>query len=99
MAQQVVETHVRKRGPFGWVFMSLFWAFNALMAVWVCWAFSATHAQYVSSSSPAFQAATAAGGVIVGAVLLFLWAAGAVILGLLALLTRGQKTVIIRQAA
>jgi hypothetical protein len=96
---QVVETHIRKRGFFGWVFISLFRALNALMALWAWLALSATHDQYVRSSSPAFHAGTAIGGVMVSAVLLFLWVAGAVILGLLALLTLGQKTVIVRSVA
>jgi hypothetical protein len=35
MAQQIVEAHIRKRGAFGWIFISLFWVFNAFLAVCV----------------------------------------------------------------
>lgn len=96
---QVVETHIRRRGVFGWIFLALFWAFNALMALWAWMALSAIHGQYVAAASSAYRAGTEAGGAIVGSVILFVWAAGAVILGLLALLTRGHKTVVIRSAA
>ena len=99
---QVVETHIRKRGFFGWFFLLLFWTFNALMALWAWVAFSVICDQYVGASGQfgdARQAGTVIGGTIGGAVILFLWVAGAVILGLLALLTRGRKTVVIRGAA
>jgi hypothetical protein len=99
---QVVETQIGKRGFFGWLFLLLFWAFSALMALWAWTSFSLIHEKYVTASgqySEAQQAATAIGGAIGGAVILFVWVAGgAVILGLLALLTRGRKTVIIRTA-
>jgi hypothetical protein len=98
---EVVETQIRKRGFFGWLFLLLFWAFNALMALWAWTSFSLIHERYVTASgqySEAQQVGTAIGGAIGGAVILFVWVAGAVILGLLALLTRGRKTVIIRTA-
>ncbi|HZZ22013.1 MAG TPA: hypothetical protein VFE60_05310 [Roseiarcus sp.] len=99
----MVETHIRKRGLFGWFFLVVFWAFNALMALWAWVAFSVIHGQYVGASgefTEARQAGTAIGGAIGGAAILFLWVAGrAVILGLLALLTKGRKTVVMRSAA
>jgi hypothetical protein len=64
-------------------------------------AFSMIHDRYVAASrqyAEAQQAGTAIGGAIGGAAILFMWVAGAVILGLLALLTRGRKTVVIRNA-
>jgi hypothetical protein len=80
MAQQIVETHIRKRGLFGWIIVSLFWIFNAYMAV--CFLFD------VAAPRTAF------GHTVVGAALLFVWVAGAVILGLFALLTRGPTVVV-----
>jgi hypothetical protein len=96
---QVVETHIRKRGFFGWVFLILFWAFNALMALWMWLAAGMIGNQYVSATGPNrefHQAGTAIGGAIGGAMILFIWLAGAVILGLFVLVTRGRKTVVIR---
>jgi hypothetical protein len=40
------------------------------------------------------QAGQAIGGTIGSGVILFFWVAGAVILGLIAMLTRGRKTII-----
>ena len=78
---------MRKRGFFGWIFLLVFLGFNALMVAWLVSYWN------LGGSSP-----TQAGGVIgttIGTgMLVFFWMAGAVILGLLALVTRGRKTYI-----
>jgi hypothetical protein len=94
-AMRVVQKEIRKRGFFGWVFLILFLAFNAFMAV-----FLFNYWQAVSQiSTPTSAAHTGAviGGTIGTGVIAFFWVAGAVVLGLLAMLTRGRKTIIIEE--
>lgn len=90
-----VET--RKRGVFGTIFLWLFWAFNALMA-FVTWRAVSTSSEMIGMQvTEAEKAASAIGSGAAVAVVIFIWLAGAVILGLFALLTRG-KTVIVETA-
>ncbi len=96
---QIVETHITKRGVFGWLFLVLFWIFNALMALWGWSALTAIGHQYAGAAGPNIEfehAGTAIGGAIGGAFILLVWVSGTVILGLLALLTRGRKTLIVQ---
>jgi uncharacterized membrane protein YeaQ/YmgE (transglycosylase-associated protein family) len=32
---RVIQREIRKRGFFGWIFLILFWIFNAFMAAWL----------------------------------------------------------------
>lgn len=89
---RVVQREIRKRGFFGWVFLLLFLAFNALMAAWL-FSYWATISGLETHGS-AEQAGHAIGATIGSGVILFFWVAGAVILGLIAMLTRGRKTII-----
>ena len=71
---QIVETHIRKRGFFGWVFMTLFWIYNGLMVLWMWLALSAVGNQYAGAAGPNRefqQAGTAIGGTIGTAIILF----------------------------
>ena len=99
---QIVETHILKRGFFGWVFLTMFLIYNALMALSMWLAFTVIDNQYAGAAGPHpefAQAGTAIAGTIGGTIFLVIWLAGAVILGLLALLTRGRKTVVIRNSS
>jgi hypothetical protein len=84
---------VRKRGFFGWIFLLIFLGFNALMALWLLTYWSNIGGA-LSSGSEAGRAGAAIGVTIASGVIFFFWAAGAVITGLLALLTRGPRTYI-----
>ena len=77
-------TTVRKRGFFGWVFLILFLVFNAFMALllFALWAHPSGGSGRITN-----------GEVLGGGLVIFAWCLGSVILGLLALLTRGSKTV------
>lgn len=88
----VVRKEVRKRGFFGWVFLLIFLAFNAFMALWVWAAFDA--AGSMDAASDAERAGHAVGTGIAVFTIMIVWAVGAFITGLLALLTRGGKTVV-----
>lgn len=89
---KIVRREIRKRGFFGWLFLLIFLGFNALMAVWLIsyW----VQLSEMSAPTQAEQAGKAIGGTIGSTMLLGLWAVGSVITGLLALLTRGSKTII-----
>ncbi len=65
------------RGFFGWVFLILFLAFNAFMALYLVMALS--------------MGASALVNIVGTGIILFVWTCGAVITGLLALLTRGRR--------
>lgn len=88
----VVRREIRKRGFFGWLFLILFVLFNAFML----WAVVAGINDMASlpAETGAEQAGKAIGGAIGFAMLMLVWVAGAVILGLFALLTRGRKTIV-----
>ena len=89
---RVIRREVRRRGLFGWLFLVIFMAFNALMALWVI-AYWRVLAEGTSGSEWE-RAGHVIGGTLGTGVLLFLWVCGAVITGLLALLTRGRRTII-----
>lgn len=88
-----VRKEIRKRGFFGWMFLLLFLGFNALMAAWVV-GYWALLGEGINSSDAAIAAGTAIGGTIGTGMLLVLWALGSVITGVLALVTRGRKTIV-----
>lgn len=94
----IVRREVRKRGFFGWLFLLIFLGFNALMLLWVIDAASRV-ADLEAATSQAEEAGRAVGGVIGFGMILFVWTAGSVILGLLALLTRGRKTIVTEETA
>jgi hypothetical protein len=89
----IVRREVRKRGFFGWLFFLLFVGFNILMLFWLISYWSDIGGS-MTSGSEAERIGSAIGGTLGTGVLLFFWVAGAVILGLFALLTRGRKTII-----
>ena len=90
---RIVRREVRKRGFFGWAFLLIFLGFNALMFGWLIsyWNLIGGH---LTSGTDAGRAGAAIGATMATGMIFFFWAAGAVITGLLALLTRGRKTYI-----
>ena len=95
---QVVETHIRKRGFFGWIFLVVFWAFNAFMAAWA-WATVSLVSQIDVGHSEAARTGRAIGGIIDAGMIGSLWLIGAVILSLCVFFSRGKKTVFIKHVA
>ena len=77
----------------GWIFLIVFLAFNALMIGWLVTYWNLI-GESLSSGSEAARAGSAIGATVGTGVILFFWTAGAVITGLLALVTRGRKTYI-----
>lgn len=90
---RVIRREVRRRGFFGWLFLILFLAFNALMLLWLVAAIVQV-AQMDPGPTDAHKVGGAVGAAIGYGLILFMWVCGAVITGLLAMLTRGRRTVI-----
>lgn len=84
----------RKRGVIGTIFLLLFWAFNALMVFALFVGLSDSGAEMQKLTSEAERSGYAAGTAIGTMMIVMVWAAGALILGLFVLLTRGNKVVI-----
>lgn len=82
----------RKRGFFGWVFLLIFILWNILMLLWLISYGSTVGTMEVSSAAE--QAGRNIGATIGVGMILFTWAIGSIITGLLALLTRGSKTIV-----
>lgn len=86
-----IQIERRKRGFFGWIFLILFWLFNAVMLVSCVSGLSSVSTTYSGLSNGAERAGAAIGTTIGMTMILGVWAAGAVILGLLVLFSRGPK--------
>jgi hypothetical protein len=89
VARSLIEK--RGRGVFGWIFLLLFWGFNALMA----YALFAGVSQHIEKA-PVFTDPDAKEAYEVGTgigimIWLTFWAIGSVVLGLLARFTRGKR--------
>lgn len=97
MAKETVTRRLiekRKRGFFGWIFLLIFWAFNALMlyAISVGVGENSKRAALITDQHMrnAFDAGTGFGVMM----WLIFWAAGAIVFGLLAFFTRGRRELI-----
>lgn len=77
-----------RRSLFGKLTVGVFWVFNALMALWIFAAMRQGSEFQESLATEAERAGAAVGTGIGVTMLLILWVIGAVILGLMALLTR-----------
>ena len=84
----------RRRGLFGWLFLLLFWGFNALMAYSLIAGFGDHARNAPVYSDPNMKAAYDAGTGLAILIWLFFWAAGSVVFGLLAYFTRGKRELI-----
>lgn len=83
----------RKRGVFGWIFLTIFWIANGLMAVLVAAAFMGWGEQLQQPMSDAEKAGAGIGMAIGLGVVLWLWVFVAVITGLFVIMTRGRKEI------
>jgi hypothetical protein len=88
----ILRKEIRKRGFFGWCFLLLFIGFNIFM-LWGVIA-GASNVSHMEATTEAEKAGHAVGAVLGIGMLLFFWACGSIVLGLLALVTRGQKTIV-----
>lgn len=92
MVRKLVER--RRRGMFGWVFLLMFWGWNALMALSLFAGLADNAGTYRTLATEAERTGFAAGTGIGVMMILMVWALGAVILGLAAYFTRGRRELI-----
>lgn len=76
-----------KRGIFGKLVIFAFWGFNILMVLWI-WGGTKSAVETQAGLSGAEAAGAAIGTGLGVTFLIFIWLIGAIILGLMALLTR-----------
>jgi hypothetical protein len=91
---KIIRRETRKRGFFGWIFKALFIIFNLVMLVWLISYWSTVGGMMNTATSDAARTGGALGATLGTGVLALLWVAGAVVLGLFTMLTRGKLTVI-----
>lgn len=89
----IIRTERRRRGFFGWIFLLLFVAFNLFMLMWLALYLNVIY-RVSAGDDLASHPGLVLGGSIGTGVILFVWTCGAIILGLLTLLSRGRKVVI-----
>jgi len=83
----------RKRGGFGWLFLIVFFGWNAFMLLMLFVVVNAAN-EMPAAGTEAGRAGAATGVALSIGALLFVWLVGAVITGLFAMLTRGSKTIV-----
>jgi hypothetical protein len=91
---KIIRTEVRKRGFFGHIFKWLFILFNILMLVWLVAGIANIGDLMNKTAGEAELAGAAIGSAIGVSMVIFIWMAGAIILGLFTILTRGKKTIV-----
>ena len=87
--RRLVET--RSRGFFGWTFLLLFWGWNLLMVGALFKGVAATNCAELATEAASVCAAGAGLGMMM---VLFMWAIGDVVFGMLAFFTRGKREMI-----
>jgi hypothetical protein len=88
----IKRTEARRRGLLGWFFLLLFWGFNALMLYVLVMTVgeNAEQSRYLTGAArQGFEMGT---GIAI-MIMLFFWAAGAVVFGSMAYFTRGKLVV------
>lgn len=91
MARKWIEK--RKRGFFGWVFLLLFWGWNAFMVFAIFAGLNAGAPTRATLTGDELRAFDAGSGIAIMFELV-LWAVGSVVFGLLAYFTRGRREMI-----
>ncbi len=61
---RIVRREKRRRGVFGWIFLLLFWVFNAIMLLWMITAMSTVGHVASAETTDAGRAGAAIGGAI-----------------------------------
>ena len=89
-----IQKEIRKRGIFGKIIKWSFILFNILMIAWLFSYFNSVSEVTEATTSDAGKAGAVIGGTIGTGFLLFIWAMGSIVLGILTMMTRGQKTII-----
>lgn len=86
-----MEQQKPKRTLFGKIIKWMFIGFNLLMLIWLVGGVGGAAKQVERAGSEAAQAGAAIGTGIGAMLIIFIWVAGAILLGILTLLTRPKK--------
>jgi len=84
----------RRRGVFGWIMLTLFWAWHVLMIAWFVSSVSGMATVVNDAASEAQRSGAAIGATLGVGIILFFWVAGTLIFGALAFFTRGRREII-----
>lgn len=90
----IVQREIRKRSIFGKFIKWTFILFNLLMVAWLFSYWGTLGDISDKAGSDAGRAGVAVGGTVASGMIIFIWMAGAVILGIITMFTRGQKILI-----
>jgi hypothetical protein len=88
---RTVTSHVRKRGVLGKIFKWTFVLFNIVMAIWFFGGLFMVGGQVANEADTARQVGGAIGVTLGLTMVLGIWLVGDLILGVLALATRGKN--------
>ena len=80
-----------KRGFFGKIFLWLFYLFNIFMLIWLVGGINAASTSISPTASEAYKTGAAIGTGIGATFILFIWAIGDIITGMLAFMTRPKS--------
>ena len=92
ISRRLVEK--RRRGFFGWIFLLAFWGFNILMVYTLFSGVGENAKQMATLTDPSMRKGYEVGTGIGVMLILMSWAAGSVVLGLLAYFSRGRRELI-----
>lgn len=86
-----IQNQKPKRSFFGKLIKWAFIGFNILMLIWLIGGVGSASKQVENAGSEAAQAGAAIGTGLGAMMIIFIWATGAIILGILTMLTRAKK--------
>ena len=92
--ETIIQTETRKRSLLGKIIKWSFILFNIGMVVWLFSYWNDVGTLVNEQTHEAGKAGAALGATLGTSVIVFFWAAGALILGIFTLLTRGKKVII-----
>ena len=93
---EVTQIEKRRRGPLGWVVAILFYGFNAVMILLIALTWAGVGSVAEQNYDGASVAVAGVAGFLSTVALSWFWLFGAIILGIMMLLTRGKKVILTR---
>lgn len=88
---RTVTIETRKRGLFGKIFKWTFIIFNLVMPIWLVSYWATVGETMKQVGSEAARTGATIGATLGTGFIVFFWAAGAIVLGLFTMFTRGKK--------
>ena len=94
---KIIRREERKRSVMGRIVKIVFIVFNVVMVLWTGAYLLQISDMHVKATSEAARTGTNIGATLGLGFLAFIWVAGAIILGLIVMMTRGKMTIIEEQ--